>query len=293
MKVWYALEIEMARAAESAVSSYLWTAGTTGLEISEDSHDFITMRAWFDTPQDQQTSSDRMAHAVSASGLPSSSLRRVESLEVADQDWLAEWKKGYEPVPIGERLLISPSWKRSEVSETDRIVVEIDPGMAFGTGTHETTRGCLELLERYWNGGDLLDVGTGTGILAISAIKLVPGSHVIGFDVDPDAIVVAEENAEINGVESQIVFEVNRLSGYEGQHFDLILANLTADVLIPLAPEFDNIASRDTILILSGILTEQGADVTSAFSERDFEVTETKPDGEWVSFAMSRKPKCL
>jgi ribosomal protein L11 methyltransferase len=165
-------------------------------------------------------------------------------------------------------------------------VIEIDPGMAFGTGTHETTRGCLEMLEKYWKGGSMLDVGTGTGILAIAAVKLRPGSRVVGFDVDPEAVEVALENAAINGVAEEIEIEVNKLSSYQGQVFDLVLANLTADVIIPLSPEFPQVLKPQGALIVSGILREQTDDVRAALESHDLSVIEMKPDGEWMTMAL-------
>jgi ribosomal protein L11 methyltransferase len=167
--------------------------------------------------------------------------------------------------------------------------VQIDPGMAFGTGTHETTRGCLELLEKYWHGGALLDVGTGTGILAIAAVKLVPGARVVGFDVDPEAIDVALENAEINGVAEAVELEVNKLASFHGEAFDVVLANLTADVIVPLAADFPQVMSAAGTLIVSGILREQGDDVCAALDAQGFAAIEAKPDGEWITFALQRK----
>ncbi len=286
MRVWHALELEIARVAEATINAHLWTAGTTGIEISEDTPEVMTLRSWFEAKPNETGIREQIERALDAAGLPSCALRSLKSLEIADQDWLAEWKKGYEPVEIGERLLIAPSWKRDQVRQSSRIVVEIDPGMAFGTGTHETTRGCLELLERYWRGGSLLDVGTGTGILSISAAKLAPDSRVVGFDVDPEAVAVAEENAAINGVEDQIVLEVNRLSAFHGQQFDLVLANLTADVLVPLADDFAMVVRPAGLLIASGILLEQRGDVVEALVMTGFEVVEAKPDGEWITLAL-------
>src|SRR5262249_42450397 len=135
---------------------------------------------------------------------PEFALRGITTLTIADQDWLAEWKKGYEPIAIGRPILICPSWERDQARTTDRVVIEIEHGMAFGTGQHETTRGCLEMLEKYWQGGSLLYVSAGTGILAIAEIKLRLGSRVVGFDVDPEAFAVALDNAEINGVADEI-----------------------------------------------------------------------------------------
>ena len=289
MKVWYAVELQIARVAESAVTPQLWSANTTGLEISEDTPESITMRAYFEAAPDLEKLQAGLHRALRLSDLPESALRSLQSLTIADQDWLAEWKKGYEPILIGTKLLITPSWKRAQIEAGERAIVQIDPGMAFGTGTHETTRGCLELLEKHWHGGALLDVGTGTGILAIAAVKLVPGSRVVGFDVDPEAIDVALENAEINGVADAVEFEVNKLASFHGQVFDVVLANLTADVIAPLAADFPQVLHPNGTLIVSGILREQGDDVRAVLHTHGLEVFEAKPDGEWVTFALQRK----
>ncbi len=286
MKVWHALELEMARAAEPVIAGQLWLAGTTGIEVSEDGPDFITLRAWFDLRQDPEVMRGQLEKSLQTATVPLHTLRSVKSLEVADQDWLAEWKKGYEPVEVGQRLLIAPSWKRAELEASSRIIVEIDPGMAFGTGTHETTRGCLALLEGYWKGGSLLDVGTGTGILAISAAKLCPG-RIVAIDIDPEAIAVAEENARINQVEDDINFEVNRLSSFHGDAFDLVVANLTADVLTSLASEISSVIRPRGRLITSGILTEQRDQVVEALTAHGCIVIESIVDGEWITIAFS------
>lgn len=288
-KVWHAVEIEIARVAETAATTQLWTMNTTGVEVSEDASDFVTLRAYFDAAPDVDKLRQQILHHLKLIDLPEFALRRVETMTIADQDWLSEWKKGWEPIVIGERLVIAPSWKLDQVGETDRVIIQIDPGMAFGTGTHETTRGCLEMLEKYWQGGALLDVGTGTGILAIAAIRLHPDARVSAFDIDPEAIEVARENLEINGVADEIELEVNKLSAYQGQEFDVVLANLTADVIIPLAPEFPLVMKPGATLIVSGILREQGDDVLAALKALGFELVESKPDGEWVTMALRKR----
>src|SRR5215813_13456275 len=294
-KIWYAVEVEIARVGEAAATTQLWVFNTTGVEISDDAKnpDFITLRAYFNSAPDSDKLREQILRNLKLIDLPEFALRGIRSLTVADQDWLAEWKKGYEPIAIGESLLICPSWRRDQARSADRVVVEIDPGTAFGTGTHETTRGCLEMLEKYWKGGSLLDVGTGTGILVIAAIKLQPGSRVVGFDVDPEAVEVALENAAINGVADEIEIEVNKLGSYHGQEFDLVLANLTADAIIPLSPEFPRVLkpSRDakccvSTLIVSGVLREQSDDVRAALESHDLSVIEMKPDGEWMTMAL-------
>lgn len=286
MKVWHALELEIARDAESAVTGQLWISGTTGIEISEDVPELITLRAWFTGPPDEARVRAQVERAIDLADLPAQALRAMKSVTIADEDWLLEWKKSYEPIAIGERLLVTPSWKHAEVRGTARIVIEIDPGMAFGTGTHETTRSCLELLERVWQGGTLLDVGTGTGILAIAAAKLAPGARVVGIDIDPDAIAVASENAAINSVDDNVEFEVNSLFSFRGEGFDLVLANLTADVLVSLAADFAQVVRTNGTLIVSGILLEQTEDVRAALGAQGFSVIESKPDGEWITLAL-------
>lgn len=287
-KIWHAVEVEIARVGETAATTQLWAFNTTGVEISEDINnpDFITLRAYFDTAPDTEKIREQILRNLTLIDLPEFALRGIKSLTIADQDWLAEWKKGYEPIAIGQRLLICPSWKRDQIKDTDRIVIEIDPGMAFGTGAHETTRGCLEMLEIYWQGGSLLDVGTGTGVLAIAAIKLAPGSRVAGFDVDPEAVEVARENAAINAVADEIEIEVNKLSSYHDQEFDVALANLTADVIIPLASEFSRVVKPQGALIISGVLCEQSDEVKSALTEQRFKLIEERPDGEWLTMAF-------
>jgi ribosomal protein L11 methyltransferase len=162
--------------------------------------------------------------------------------------------------------------------------------MAFGTGTHETTRACLEMLEKFWQGGKLLDAGTGTGILAIAGVKLAPGSFVVGFDIDPQAVTVAEENAEINGVADDIVIEVNKLSFYHGGEFDLVVANLTADAIAELTTDFALVTKPQGLLVISGILREQAESVLPALSRAKFEPVESRIDGEWLTAALRFHP---
>jgi ribosomal protein L11 methyltransferase len=287
MKVWHAVELEILRVAEQTVSAHLWIAGTNGIEFSDGEPDKLVLRAYFDSLQDENALRDQLVAALRAAGIASTALRSMKALTVADEDWLSEWKKGYSPVAIGKRLLVAPSWRIDEIADPDRVVVQIDPGMAFGTGTHETTRGCLEMLDTHWKGGTLLDVGTGTGILAIAAMKLAPNSsRIVGFDIDPEAIEVAIENAAINRVGEGVVFEVNNLAAYEGQDFDAATANLTAGVLITLAPIFRGVVRPQGILIASGILVDQSDDVQKAFQLQGFRIVEEKIDGEWITLRM-------
>jgi ribosomal protein L11 methyltransferase len=233
--------------------------------------------------------------------LAPASLIDLKVREVADRDWLAEWKKDWQPVVVG-RFIIAPPW--SEVTEPradrgpqagsplgvvdatgssrDRIVIRIEPGMAFGTGTHETTRLCLKAIERYFRGGSFLDVGTGTGILAIAAAKIFPDARVSAYDTDAEAIAIARENARLNGA-GQIDF---RTGGIDEQSpsADLVCANLTAPVIVDLLPLL--LGATCGRLVLCGILDSQLELVQSRLLELGADSFETDYDGEWVALMV-------
>jgi ribosomal protein L11 methyltransferase len=202
--------------------------------------------------------------------------------EIADRDWLDEWKKSWQPVEIGRRFVIAPPW--TEIPDAhDRILIRIEPGMAFGTGTHETTRLCLALLEKYFEGGSFLDVGTGTGILAIAAAKLFPGARVEACDTDPDAITIARENAKLNGV-AHIGFRVGTINEATSSA-DCVCANLTADTISQLLPLLLGVTCGR--LIFSGILESQMESVLDELKEHGVEEpVEIRNDGEWVALVL-------
>src|SRR5262249_49476083 len=167
-----------------------------------------------------------------------------------------------------------------------RSVVRIDPGMAFGTGTHETTRLCLAAIEKYWGGGSLLDVGTGTGILAIAAALLAPGSRVVAIDVDPQAVEIARENAAINRVSVEV--SAQPLTSFSGCKFDAVIANLTAEMIVDLFPALIACLAPSGLLILSGILTELAQEVERAAASTDLAIEERNEDGEWCGIIARR-----
>jgi ribosomal protein L11 methyltransferase len=206
-----------------------------------------------------------------------------------DQDWNARWKASWKPTPIGERLLICPSWE--EPPATDRIVMRIDPGMAFGTGTHFTTASCLGLVERLVDGGDaphatLLDVGTGTGILAIGGLLLGVG-RALGIDVDPEAAAEARENAERNGVADRFAVTTRPLAGDEGR-FDIVVANLVAHTLLRLAASIAGAVAPGGTLIASGILPCHEQAVADALAATGLVPLDTLRDESWVTMTYRR-----
>jgi len=213
--------------------------------------------------------------------LPSSSVRDMNLREVAERDWLEEWKQSWQPVEIG-RFIIAPPW--SDLGDVqDRLVIRIEPGMAFGTGTHETTRLCLDALQKHFAGGSFLDVGTGTGILAIAAAKLFPHAHIEACDTDETAIAIARENAELNGVAEQINFWSGSIDDSTASA-DLVVANLTADVITSIMPALVGVACGK--MILSGILETQLDMVQVSLHESGIDEFEITQDGEWIALIV-------
>ena len=281
--MWYSLDVETGPEAREAVEYALMEAGALGTETNDSKGDLLTVSAYFDQIPQREQVRDALFDALRIYELPTSSVKDMNVREVADEDWLGEWKRNWQPVVIGERFIIAPPW--SEVSDAgNRIVLRIEPGMAFGTGTHETTRLCLSAIEKYFAGGSLLDVGTGTGILAIAAARLFPEARVEAIDSDPDAIAIAIENARLNGVAENIAFREGTIDESTASA-DLVCANLTADVIVPLLPQL--LGATCGRLILSGILATQLELVVTRLHECGVaQPLETMTDGEWIAVVV-------
>lgn len=206
---------------------------------------------------------------------------------VDDADWNENWKKYFKAFEIGSRLAVCPSWEEYD-NKDDRIVVSIDPGAAFGTGTHATTSLCMEILEREVSGDKtVLDIGTGSGILAISSM-LLGAKSAIGVDIDAQSVKTAKENAVINGVSDKTEFLVGDLADKISDKYDIVCANIVADVVIRL---FDNVAQfikKDGILIVSGIIDMRAEDVESAAIKHGFKIIENLTREEWHAYILSQ-----
>jgi len=280
---WFALDVEAEPASREAVEYALMEAGALGTETDNAENSSLKVVAYFDQLPDRERVRTELGEALRIYELPTSSVLAMEVREVVDEDWLAEWKKNWQPVEVGERFVVAPPW--SEIPENqERLVIRIEPGMAFGTGTHETTRLCLTAIEKYFRGGSFLDVGTGTGILAIAAAKLFPGASLEACDTDADAIAIAQENARLNEVNQSIRFRVGSLEETTASA-DLVCANLTADVIVGLLPSLLSVSCGH--LILSGILETQVEDVKVALQQSGVSMlTEMMKDGEWVALVV-------
>ena len=214
------------------------------------------------------------------------------SLDVAlanlqDEDWENNWKQYYQPLPIGKKLLVVPQWLSSENAE-DRLPVFLDPGMIFGTGAHASTQMCMIALENHVRGGErVIDLGSGSGILSITAL-LLGAATAIGVDIDPKAEDIARENAAINNLGSDrftavtgdVIGDHGDLERLKGS-YDLVLANIVADVIIPLSPVVPHFLADDGLFICSGILEQRLSEVKSAIEDAGMEIMQVQMINDW------------
>ena len=227
--------------------------------------------------------------------------------QIADQNWMEAWKQHYKPILIGKRLLILPAWMDSP--DPNRIAIKIDPGMAFGTGTHPTTQLCLELMERYFD--DIprtidyepssidrrrlstIDIGCGSGILSIAAIKL-GARQTLGVDIDRESVVNSRENAETNGVGEELILGVGSVAEIIAGQFPfksapLVVANILAPVIVRLFEAgMADLIEGDGAIILSGILIEQEGSVLEAGQAHSLRLIERRQIGDWVALTIAR-----
>lgn len=205
---------------------------------------------------------------------------------VGQDDWAESWKANFHPVRVGQRFVIKPTWSEYETQPTD-ILIDIDPGMAFGTGLHPTTQLCLEILEQIdVTEQSFFDVGTGSGILAIAAAKL-GASLVRAVDVDPVAVRVAEENFKQNGLTEQIEVEVGSVNRNGGQHWQIVSANILAHILSEIMPSLAAVLTPGGRLILSGMIVEQEVEIQTAVATHKLEVISRHVREDWVALVVT------
>jgi len=214
----------------------------------------------------------------------------VSASEITDLGWAEKWKEHFKPQRIGRRITVKPSWEPYR-ADPDEVVLTVDPGQAFGTGSHETTRMCLRLIERIFSSGPpaarVLDFGTGTGILGIAAARLGAG-RTLATDIDPKAVETANANARINGVSDRFRAENTPLLAIR-ERFDLIVANILAEILVDLKREIGDLCLPGGRLILSGILSEKGDWVAEEYAAEGLTVEERVEDGQWTALLLRRE----
>lgn len=218
----------------------------------------------------------------------------VSTVTLREEDWSSNWKKYYQPFPVGERLYVVPEWMRGEDVPDGRTPLYLNPGLIFGTGSHGTTRLCLEGVEKYVETDDnVLDLGTGSGILAIAALCL-GAKTAKGCDIDPKASRVAAENASFNGIGEEFeVYAGDIISDTEMQaklagKYDLVLANIIADVIIPLTDVVGQFLADDGIFLTSGIIEHRAEDVAAALKRNGFAILETRRKDGWVAYTCKK-----
>ena len=220
----------------------------------------------------------------------------IEESQTEDVDWVNNWKKYFHQFYVDD-ILIIPSWEEVKEEDKDKMIIHIDPGTAFGTGMHETTQLCIRQLKKYVTSEtELLDVGTGSGILSIIALKM-GAKHAVGTDLDPCAVPAVEENKEVNGIvpESFDMMigniiddkEVQDKVGYEC--YDIVVANILADVLVPLTPVIVNQMKPGAVYITSGIIDDKEQTVVDAVKAAGLEILEVTYQGEWVSVTARKQ----
>ena len=212
----------------------------------------------------------------------------IELISLCEEDWADSWKQYYKPIKIGEKLVVVPMWEKYN-AENGEVIVKMDPGMAFGTGTHETTRLCATLLEKYVDrSSKMLDVGCGSGILAICASKL-GAKECYAYDIDPVAVKVARENVKDNDVTNIECGVSDLLKGVKAGKYDVITANIVADIIIRLLPDIGEFMHEKTTLVISGIIDERCDDVYKSINENGFKIVDEIHENGWCAISLLKK----
>ena len=259
-------------------------------KLLENMPEDVLVHAWFAAdnsfPQILQQLNSRLNEMHRIQPLYGSLL--ADTCTVSEDSWAEVWKKYYKPFYAGNHLVIKPTWEEFCPVPGDRII-EIDPGMAFGSGTHETTGMCISLLEETIHGGErIIDVGTGSGILAIAAALLGAG-HVLAVDIDPDAVRVASENVAHNHVDNIVTVQEGDLLKTVSETCDICVANIISDIIISFAAPLKDHILPGGLFICSGVVRERTDEVRQALLHAGYNILRTEHRGEWTAFLSRRE----
>ncbi|GAS83123.1 50S ribosomal protein L11 methyltransferase [Paenibacillus amylolyticus] len=319
--LWHELTIHTTEEAVEMISNFLHEAGAGGVSIEESGtlnkkrdttygelydvplndipEGFAVIKGYFSEGTDMvalQSEVHPRIEELSEFGIDTGEVR-YETRTVDENDWATAWKQYFKPVRVSERLTIKPTWEEYTPESPDEKIIELDPGMAFGTGTHPTTSLCLRTLETVIQGGEeVIDVGTGSGILAIGAIKL-GAKHVLALDLDPVAVISARENVELNGLEQQITVKESDLLSVLGSQdpalgvqlpVKVVVANILAEIILLFVDDVYNALESGGTYIVSGIWKNKEQVVHDALVASGFEVSAIHRDEDWLAF-VARK----
>ncbi len=280
-KEWYEIKIQANMETSEIISDVLFGLNANGI-IEE--NDLITgyIPVEISTDELKNKIKTSLNHLFVETG--EESFPKIEINLIRDIDWNSEWKKNYKPLRVSDKLMIRPSWLETP-DDAPPVVIEIDPEMAFGTGTHATTRLTLQLLEKYIDKNEnILDVGTGTGILAIAA-ALIGAKKITAFDIDPIASETARKNSKLNHVPVSIEFFTGTLDAINKSPFDLIMANVNRTVILNILPLLSKMLDYQNILLLSGILKTEEHLIKHALQDNKLVINEVLAEDEWVAFS--------
>ena len=298
---WLEMAVTVSAEGEEAVTDIFYRLGCQGVvvEAPEMIREYIEAGAWdyhaFEDlkltgecvvkgyfPEDERLAAKMLSLREEMINLqclfPEWTLESKSSL-LSEQDWADEWKRYFKPIRLGKHFLIKPTWEKAQTREDD-VVIEIDPGMAFGTGTHASTVLCLEALEDYVTEGvEVFDIGTGSGILAVAAAKL--GARVQAGDIDPLAVKIAKENVRLNKVQDRVLVRAGNLGEVFSGQADIVVANIIADVIIELIPQLADLMKPDGLFLASGIIENRVDDVLREIEAAGFRCVGRNEDSGW------------
>jgi len=303
-KDWIEVTIITSSEAVEAVSAMLYKTGVEGVSILDpldlifrrdhttdwdyfdetiiDTNSGVVIKGYY--KKDEKFEEHLEEIKIGVNNLPKFGLEKgagtVTAEKVNEEDWENNWKKYYKPIKVGEKIVIKPIWEKYN-KNPDEIIVELDPGMAFGTGSHETTRMCIKALERHVNGSStVFDIGTGSGILAITAAKL-GAKKTIGVDLDPVAVDSAKLNVSYNDISNIEILYGDLLEVVKGKA-DIVIANIMADIIMFLTQQVKAFIVEGGYFISSGIILSKKDEVINKLTECGFKIEEINIEGEWV-----------
>ncbi|MDZ7344594.1 MAG: 50S ribosomal protein L11 methyltransferase, partial [candidate division KSB1 bacterium] len=283
---WHALTLPLVPGLDELLAAYFFERGAVGSTQGDGQ-----LAVYFPEPCDIEKIAEELRKFLAALRDTEMNVppEKISHHVIETQDWHSAWKQHFKPIFISERVSVRPSWE-NPIAAPGQVDLIIEPKQAFGTGHHATTRRMIRLLEKYLRPGMRgIDVGTGSGILSIAAVKLQPNVRLIALDIDPVAIEAARENICLNRVEDCITLYVGTLADLSSPRVDLILANLQYQPLVELLAEFYQDLKPEGILLLSGLLAHEGNSLQSALERSGLRCLEIQEEEEWLSLAATRK----